>query len=120
MRYNLFENQRNEIILLARILLMILFIISGWGKLTNFGGTVAYISSLGAHMPMGVAVVMEFFVAIAIVVGFYTRPLAFLYVLFVLGTALIWHHFWTMVDPEHAANMIQYFKNLSIMCGLLL
>jgi|ABSQ01.1.fsa_nt_gi putative oxidoreductase len=40
-RYNLFENQRNEIILLARILLMILFIISGWGKLTNFGGTVA-------------------------------------------------------------------------------
>lgn len=123
MRYNLFENQRNEIILLARILLMILFIISGWGKMTNFGGTVAYLDSLGAPMPMvaaGVAVVMEFFVAIAIVVGFYTRPLAFLFALFVLGTALIGHHFWTMVDPERATNMVQYFKNLSIMGGLLL
>ena len=43
-----------------------------------------------------------------------------LYVLFVLGTALIGHHFWTMVDPERAANMTQYFKNLSIMGGLLL
>lgn len=123
MRYNLFVNQRNEIILLARILLMILFIISGWGKLTNFDGTATYMSSLGVPMPMvaaGIAVVMEFFVAIAIVVGFYTRPLAFLYVLFVLGTALIGHHFWTMVDPERAANMTQYFKNLSIMGGLLL
>lgn len=123
MRYNLFENQRNEIILLARIIMMILFIMSGWSKLTNFGGTVAYMTSLGAPMPMvaaGIAVVMEFFVAIAIIVGFYTRPLAFLFALFVLGTALIAHHFWTMADPERAANTIQYFKNLSIMGGFLL
>jgi putative oxidoreductase len=123
MRYNLLENQRNEIILLARIIMMILFIMAGWSKLTNFEGTVAYLTSLGAPMPMvaaGIAVVMEFFVAIAIILGFYTRPLAFLLALFALGTALIAHHFWTMVDPERAANTIQYFKNLSIMGGLLL
>jgi putative oxidoreductase len=123
MRYNLFENQRNEIILLARILLMILFILSGWSKLTNFDGTVAYMTSLGAPVPMlaaGIAIVMEVFVAIAIILGFYTRPLAFLLALFVLGTALIGHHFWTMADPERAANMIQFFKNLSIIGGLLL
>jgi putative oxidoreductase len=123
MRYNLFENQRNEIILLARILLMILFILSGWSKLTNFDGTVAYMTSLGAPVPMlaaVIAVVMEVFVAIAIVLGFYTRPLAFLLALFALGAALIGHHFWTMADPERGANMIQYFKNLSIMGGLLL
>ncbi|MDY7533263.1 DoxX family protein [Pseudomonas sp. Bout1] len=123
MRYNLFQNQRNELILLARILLMILFIITGWGKLTNFDGTVTYMSSLGAPMPMvaaGIAVVMEFFVAIVIILGFYTRPLAFLYILFVLGTSLIGHHFWTMVDPERSANMIHFFKNISIMGGFLL
>lgn len=123
MRYNLFENQRDVIILLARILLMILFIISGWSKLTNFDGTVAYMTSFGAPVPMvaaGIAVVMEVFVAIAIILGFYTRPLAFLFALFVLGTALIGHHFWTMTDAERAANMTQYFKGLSIMGGLLL
>jgi len=123
MRYDLFENQKSEIILLARILLMILFIMSGWGKLTNFEGTVAYLGSLGTPAPMvaaGVAVVMEFFAAIAIVLGFYTRPLAFLFALFVLGTSIIGHHFWTMVDAERAANMIHYFKNISIIGGLLL
>jgi putative oxidoreductase len=123
MRYTLFDNQKSEIILLARILLMILFIISGWSKLTGFSGTVGYLESLGTPAPMlaaVIAVVMEFFVAIVIVVGFYTRPLAFLFALFTLGTALIGHQFWTMVDAERAANMTQFLKNMSIMGGLLL
>ncbi|MNF54435.1 putative oxidoreductase [Pseudomonas linyingensis] len=123
MRYTLFDNQKSEILLLARILLMILFIISGWSKLTGFSGTVGYLESLGTPAPMlaaVIAVIMEFFVAIVIVVGFYTRPLAFLFALFTLGTALIGHHFWTMIDAERAANMTQFFKNMSIMGGLLL
>jgi|SRR5690606_15927617 putative oxidoreductase len=123
MRYTLLDNLRNEIILLARILLMILFIMSGWSKLLGFGGTVAYLESLGTPAPMlaaAIAVLMEFFVAIAIILGFYTRPLAFLFALFVLGTALIGHDFWNMTDPQRAANMTQFFKNISIMGGLLL
>ncbi|MND73151.1 Inner membrane protein YphA [compost metagenome] len=123
MRYTLFDNQRDVIILLARILLMILFVMSGWSKLTGFDGTVSYLTSLGAPMPTvaaAVAVIMEFFVAILLIVGFYTRPLAFLFALFVIGTAVIGHPFWTMVDPERAANSTQYFKNLSICGGLLL
>ncbi|WP_185268855.1 DoxX family protein [Halopseudomonas xiamenensis] len=123
MRYSLLENQRNEIILLARVLLMILFVLSGWGKLTGFAGTTAYLESLGTPAPMlaaAIAVLMEFFVAILILVGFYTRPLAFLFVLFTLGTAVIGHDFWTMAEPERAANMTQFFKNLSIAGGLLL
>ncbi|MGH8466499.1 MAG: DoxX family protein, partial [Pseudomonas sp.] len=50
MRYTLFDNQRDVIILLARILLMILFVMSGWSKLTGFDGTVSYLASLGAPM----------------------------------------------------------------------
>lgn len=123
MRYTLFDNQRDVIILLARILLMVLFIMSGWSKLTGFDGTVQYLASLGAPMPMvaaGVAVIMEFFVAILLILGFYTRPLAFLFALFVIGTAVIGHPFWSMVDPARAANSVQFFKNLSICGGLLL
>ncbi|RWU23022.1 hypothetical protein DM813_12555 [Pseudomonas alkylphenolica] len=124
MRYTLFDNQRDVIILLARILLMILFVMSGWSKLTGFDGTVSYLASLGAPMPTvaaGVAVIMEFFVAILLIIGFYTRPLAFLFALFVIGTALIGHPFWTMTDEAaRAANSVQFFKNLSICGGLLL
>lgn len=45
MRYTLLEGQRDLILLLARILLMILFVLSGWGKLTGFEGTVGYMTS---------------------------------------------------------------------------
>lgn len=51
MRYSLFDGQRDIIILLARVLLMILFVLSGWAKLTGFDGTVAYMTSLGAPPP---------------------------------------------------------------------
>ncbi|WP_213881365.1 DoxX family protein [Pseudomonas sp. dw_358] len=121
MRYNLFENQKDLIILAARVLLMILFITAGWGKITGFSGTVGYFAAIGAPMPSvaaGVAILMEFFVGIALLVGFYTRPLALLMSLFVLGTAIIGHHFWNMVEPDKSANTIQFFKNMSIIGGL--
>ncbi|MDH0649076.1 DoxX family protein [Pseudomonas sp. GD03858] len=123
MRYTLLEGQRDIILLLARILLMILFVLSGWSKLTGFEGTVGYMTSLGAPVPMlaaAVAVFMEFVVAILLILGFYTRPLALLFALFVLGTALLGHPFWNMVEPERSANMTQFLKNLSIIGGLLL
>lgn len=123
MRYGLLDSQRDAILLVARILLMLLFLLSGWSKLTGFSGTVGYMESLGAPLPWlaaAIAVLMEVFAAIALVLGFYTRPLAFLFALFVLGTALLGHSFWEMAGAERAANMTQFFKNLSIMGGLLL
>lgn len=123
MRYTLFERQRDLIILLARILLMLLFVTAGWGKLTGFSGTVDYFTAIGAPLPSiaaSVAVVMEFGVGILLLIGFYTRPLALLMSLFVLGTAIIGHHFWDMVEPAKSANTIQFFKNMSIIGGLLL
>jgi putative oxidoreductase len=123
MRYTLFENRKNELILVARILMMILFVIFGWSKLTGFSGTVAYMTSTGAPVPTVsaiIAVVMEFAVGIALVVGFYTRPLAAILALYTLGTAIIGHHYWNMTGAEQYANMINFYKNISIMGGLLL
>jgi putative oxidoreductase len=123
MRYTGFEKQRDGLILIARMLLMILFVISGWAKLTNFSHTVAYMASEAVPLPSlaaGIAVFMEFFVGIALVFGFYTRPLALLFTLFVLGTALIGHHYWTMTGAARAANLLHFYKNLSIIAGFLL
>ena len=123
MRYALLENCRNEVLLLARILLMVLFVLFGWSKLTDFAGTTAYMAAEGLPLPAVVAVVvivMEFFVGLAIVLGVCTRPLALLMVLYTLGTALVGHHYWTMTGAGHMANMINFYKNLSIAGGLLL
>ena len=117
------QRWRDELILLGRVLMMLLFVISGWGKLTGFQGTVGYMGTVGAPMPMvaaAIAVVMEFGVGIALLIGFWTRPLALLMALFVLGTALIAHTFWNVEGAMQTANMVQFYKNLSIMGGLLL
>ncbi|CAJ0880798.1 Inner membrane protein YphA [Ralstonia sp. LMG 32965] len=117
------QRWRDELILLARILMMVLFVMSGWGKLTGFQGTVGYMTSTGAPMPMvaaAVAVVMEFGVGIALLIGLWTRPLALLMALFVLGTSFIAHSYWDMEGAMEAANKIQFYKNLSIMGGLFL
>ena len=62
---------------------------------------------------------MELFVGIAIILGILTRPLALLLALYTLGTALIAHHYWTMAGVEHFENEIQFYKNISIIGGLL-
>ncbi|WP_426394609.1 DoxX family protein [Ralstonia sp. R-29] len=117
------ERWRNELMLLARIFMMVLFVMSGWAKLTGFQGTVGYMASTGAPMPTvaaAVAVVMEFGVGIALLIGFWTRPLALLLALFVLGTSFIAHSYWSMEGAMEAANKIQFYKNLTIMGGLFL
>ena len=123
MRYTLFDNQKDAVILVARILLMVLFVMFGWSKLTGFSGTVAYMASTGAPVPglsAVIAVVMELFVGIALLVGFFTRPLALLFAIYTLGTAIIGHHYWNMTGAVQYDNMIHFYKNISIVGGLLL
>ena len=62
----------NETVLLARILPVVLFVLFGWSKLTDFSGTVGYMASLGLPMPTPAAAVvalMEFSVGLAIALG---------------------------------------------------
>ena len=114
---------RDEVILLARILMILLFVIFGWGKMTNFSGTAAYFAA--GHIPMPtlatlVAVVMEVFVGLALLVGVLTRPLAIILALYTLATGLLGHQFWNLTGADYTSNEINFFKNLCIIAGLLL
>jgi putative oxidoreductase len=123
MQFSAIERRRDGLILFARILLAALFVVFGWMKLTDFSGTIGYMAAEGTPLPTisaVVAVVMEFFVGLSLVIGFFTRPLALLLAIYTLGTGLIGHHFWTLADGERAANMINFYKNISIIGGLLL
>ena len=123
LRYFDFGESRHLFLLIARIALAVLFIIFGFPKLTGFDGTVQYMTSLGAPAPMLaaiIAVVMEVPAAILIVLGFFTRPLAILFVFYSLGTAVIGHHFWNMTGDAVVPNMINFYKNISIAGGFLL
>jgi putative oxidoreductase len=114
---------RDGTILLARILLVVLFLLFGWRKMTGFTGTEGYFAHEGVPMPAIaalVAVVMEFFVGLAILLGAWTRPLALLLALYTLATAFIGHPYWTMTGVAQMGAMINFYKNISIIGGLLL
>jgi putative oxidoreductase len=117
------DKTKDAAILLARILLSLLFLIFGWGKLTNYSGTLGYFTQTGVPMPMLstiIAIAMEFFVSVLIILGVFTRPLAVLLALYTLGTALIGHPYWTAAAGAQMESMINFYKNVSIIGGLLL
>ena len=69
------------LLLIARILMMLLFVLFGWEKLMNFGATANSFAGLGLPLPKlatCVSIVVELGFGLAIVVGFLTRPLALL------------------------------------------
>ena len=67
--------------LVSRILLSILFIPAGFGKLTAIGGTAGYFASKGLPLPTVTAVIVglvELLGGLAVLVGFQTRYAAIL------------------------------------------
>jgi putative oxidoreductase len=100
----------------GRILLAVLFLLSGLGKVGAYAGTAAYMSSLGvpgALLPLAIAT--EVLGALAIVVGWKTRVTAFLLAGYSLLTAVIFHS-----NFGDQIQMIMFFKNVSIAGGFLL
>jgi len=113
----------NAVILAARLLLALLFLIFGWRKVTDYPGTVSQMRHLGVPTPVLaslVAIVMELPVAFAIALGAFTRPAAALMALYTLGTAFIGHRYWTVAGADYVESMDGFYKDLSIMGGFLL
>jgi len=113
----------DELILAARLLLATLFLIFGWRKLRDYSGTVNQLVQLSVPMPTlgaAVATFMELPVAFAVLISAFTRPSALLMFLYTLGTALIDHRYWRLSGADQVASMDGFYKNLSIMGGLLL
>ncbi|MEB3768339.1 DoxX family protein [Acinetobacter sp. MD2] len=125
LRYFNFGTAQPVLLLLARFLLIFLFLLFGFPKLTGFEGTVQYMQMLHAPLPMLsalIAVFTEVFLGLAILVGFYTRPIAFILALYTIGTAFIGHAFWHSTGDMMADmnTKIHFFKNMSIAGGFLL
>lgn len=105
-------------ILLGRILLAVIFLLSGFGKLTAISGTAAYFGSLGLPVPTVTAVVVgliELLGGIAVLIGFQTRVTAWVLAIFTVATGLVAHTGWA-----DQMQMIQFLKNLAIAGGFLL
>lgn len=105
------------VVLAARLLLSILFIFAGFGKLTDISGTAGWFGSIGLPLPMVAAVVvglLEFLGGLAILVGFKTRIAAIAIAVFTIAASLVAH-----TNFADQIQMLMFLKNLSITGGLL-
>ncbi|TCM56236.1 putative oxidoreductase [Rhizobium sp. PP-F2F-G48] len=107
----------SAIVLVGRILLSIIFILAGFGKISNLEGTAGYFAGSGLPVPMVTAVVVslvELIGGIFILVGFLTRPTAYVLAAFCIATAFIAH--FNFADMN---QMINFQKNFAMAGGFL-
>jgi len=100
-------------LLVARILMPILFIVAGWGKINGYTATAGYMTSMGVpsfFLPL--TILLEFGGGLAILFGFFTRTTALITAIFTILTAVIFH-----TDFAQGVNQMMFMKNLSIAGG---
>lgn len=100
----------------GRILIGLLFLVAGIGKLGDVAGFAGYLAFGG--LPAFLAwpsILFEILLGVAFIVGFQVRPLALLGAGFCIVTALLYHF-----DPADQMQMTSFLKNLAIAGGFLL
>jgi putative oxidoreductase len=113
----------DALIALARILMVVLFVVSGASKLMNPAGIAGVLAGKGLPMPGVLAwltIAAELGLGLLIAVGFYARTAAVLLAAFTAATILTAHNFWAMTGDAVQANQIQAMKNLSIIGALIM
>jgi putative oxidoreductase len=116
-------NTANLAALVGRLLLAVIFILSGFQKIPGFEGTAGYIASKGLPMPQVVAaltIVVELGGGILLAIGYKARWAALALAVFTLLAALIFHNFWAVEAAQKMNQQINFMKNLAITGGMLM
>ena len=117
------DSVKPSLALIGRVLLALMFVLSGFGKLTGIEGTAGYIASAGLPMATALAVIvglLEFFGGLALMVGFHARWTALALGLFTLAASLLFHKFWAAPADQAFVQQLLFMKNLSVAGGMFL
>lgn len=108
--------------LVGRILLALIFIISGFGKITGYAGTAGYMASKGLPLVdvlLPLTILIELGGGLLIALGWKVRWAAAAIFLFMIPVTLVFHNPAGLAPAEAQQQMIELLKNLSIMGGML-
>lgn len=113
---------QNALTLAGRVLIALLFVPSGWGKLMGFSGTVAYIAKGGVPLPevcAAIAVFCELGLGLALLLGFRARWAALGLAVFTIVISPIFHNYWAAPEAAVYMQRLNFYKNLAIAGGLM-
>lgn len=105
-------NIQNILALVARMLLAYIFIVAGWGKISGYDATVAYMQAMG--VPGGLlplTILLELGGGLAILFGFQTRVVALILAGFSIVTAFLFH--------GSAEDAVNFMKNFAMAGGFM-
>jgi putative oxidoreductase len=111
-------------LLAGRILLSILYITSGWGKITGYAGTAGYMDAMGVpSILLPLVILTELGGGLLILVGYQTRIAAFLLAGFTLIAGYLFHYKGMTGQPGQEMmdmmNWLAFMKNITIAGGFL-
>jgi putative oxidoreductase len=101
---------------IGRLFLSMIFIFSGFSKITGYAATAGYMESVGVPgilLPLVIA--LELLGGIAILIGFKARLISLLFVGFNIVSALLFHQFW-----NDESQMNPFMKNIAMAGGFLM
>ena len=112
------SNTNNALILLVRILLSFMFILAGFGKITDAAGTAGMIA--GAGLPAAtflayVAGLFELLAGLAVLTGFQVRIVGWLLAGFCVFTGVVFHlPYASGTELVNILNQIMVMKNITL------
>jgi putative oxidoreductase len=102
--------------LFGRAALAMIFVMAGFGKITGYIGTVGYMESVGLPgMLLPLVIALELGGGLALIAGFFTKPIAASLALFSVASAFIFH-----ANFGDQMQSIMFMKNIGLAGGLLL
>lgn len=117
----MFDSFKSPLVVVGRVLLALMFILSGLMKLADIQGTAGYIASGGLPVPVLLAVLvglLELLGGLAIALGFQARLAALALGLFTLAASVLFHRFWAVPADQAFVQQLMFMKNMSVAGGM--
>ncbi len=117
------DSYKTCVSVVGRLLLALMFILSGIGKLGNIQGTAAFIASGGLPVPTLLATAvgtLELFGGLALVLGYQVRLAGLALGLFTVAASVVFHAWWSAPADQQFVTQLLFMKNISVAGGMLL
>jgi putative oxidoreductase len=111
------------LLILGRVLLSVIFILSGLGKIPHFNDIAGMMASKGiplATVALVITLLIEIGGGLLVLTGYKAKYAALVIAFWLVPVTLVFHHFWGIPEAAKQDQMINFLKNVAIIGGLLI